>query len=249
MKKDKMIWLVCLGLFLAGGIFFHILPDFSWDKEIGVTDAIGLISAMAAAFAAIAAWRSVIVSQKSAEQSRLFSRMQAYILHRQHFEVLLGQMEKEYSVVFIRRDALYNNIFPDNRYMDREFNMRSTGVQVDSWKSSFKSLMARTNIHSAMDFRELSSWMIDQVMLSWNFLNFDFEIEGPMFHLGGIKTNIGVDQPMLLLKKISGVLNQLLVFGMVDEYLPMSSPPEFLHKSLCLLADSCPNSRHSIDYF
>lgn len=249
MKKDKLIWLVCIGLFLAGGVFFHILPDFSWDKEIGVTDAIGLMSAMAAAFAAIAAWRSATVSQKAADQSRLFSRMQAYILHRQHFEVLLGQVEKDCSVLFIKRDELYNDIFPDNRHMDREFNMRSTGIQVDSWKSSFKSLMARSNKYSEMEFRELSSWMIDQVLLSGNFLRFNFEIEGPMFHLGGIKTNIGIDQPMLLLKKISDVLNQLLVFGMVDEYLGMTSPPEFLHKSLCLLADSCPNPKHSIEYF
>lgn len=249
MKKDLMVWFISVGLFLAGGVFFHILPSFSWDKKIGVADAIGLMSVMAAAFAAIAAWRSAAVSQKAAEQSRLFSRMQAYILHRQHFEVLLGQMEKEYSVVFGKRDKLYNDIFPDNRHMDRDFNIRSTGVQVDSWKASFKSLMARSNKHSAMDFRELGSWMIDQVMLSGNYLKFDFEIEGPMFHLGGIKTNVGIDEPMLPLKKISDVLNQLLIFGMVDEYLGMSSPPECFHESLCTLADSCPNLKHNISYF
>ncbi|WP_095151837.1 hypothetical protein [Pseudomonas sp. Irchel s3b5] len=247
MKKDWVIWVTCICLFFAGGVYFNMLDGMSWKKEVGLSDVIGGISAVAAAVAAIAAWQSARISRDSAEQSRLFSRMQAYVMHRQQFEALLAQIEHDCAIKFRKKDALYNDIFPDNRHMGRAFDMSAHGVEVFSWKQSFLNLRERSNKYPGMGIRELSTWMIDQVFLYSNSLRFEFEAEGKVFYLGGIRTNIGLEQPMLPLKKISDVLNQILIFGMVDEYMAMSSPPNWFDESLKSLADSCPNLKFEVE--
>lgn len=223
-------------------------PDFVWKKEIGVADVVGGLSAIAAAVAAIAACRCASISRDMAEQSRLFSRMQAYVMHRQQFEALLVQIEHDCSIKFRKKDALYNVIFPDNRHMERAFSMSAHGIEISTWKDSFVKLRDRSNKYPGMDVRELSTWMIEQVLLYSNGLKFEFNVEGRVFYLGEIKTNIGLEQPMLPLKKISEVLNQLLVFGMVDEYMGMSSPPSWFDESLQSLADSCPNFKFAVEF-
>ncbi|MGX1127272.1 hypothetical protein [Pseudomonas sp. HLS-6 TE3448] len=54
---DRIVWAGCALLFLAGGVYFNILPLLTWKKEVSVADVVGGFSAIAAAFAAYASWK------------------------------------------------------------------------------------------------------------------------------------------------------------------------------------------------
>ncbi|WP_421551790.1 hypothetical protein [Pseudomonas yamanorum] len=234
MKKDWVIWVGCIGLFFAGGIYFNMLPQLVWKRDIGISDLVAGASAVAAAFAAFAAWKSALISSEAASDSRVFSRMQAYIMHRQQFEALLTQIEKELSVRFKEKDGLYNDIFPNNRHLKLPFSMEANGEEFKAWSSFFKELLGKTNTYPAMGLRELKTWMVDQLMLTGNYLRFDFDLDSDIgvFIIEGIKTRVSMDDPMLSLRLASKVINHFSVFGMTDAYLGMSSPPEYFVDAL-----------------
>ncbi|MEB0008661.1 hypothetical protein QN412_02905 [Pseudomonas sp. RTB3] len=232
LKKDWMVWCLCISLFLAGGIYFNMLPEFIWKKEIGFSDLVGGASAIAAAVAAFAAWRSATISSNAAKDSRSFLRMQAYIMHRQQFEVLLNQVEKELSVSFKAKDSLYNDIFPNNRHLDREFSMRADGVELQAWVITFQKLLTQTNKYPAMERRELRTWLVETVTLNGNYLRLTYENESPSLMVEDIDTQITLDNPMRALKISSDVLNHFFVFGMIEKYLGMSTPPRWFYEGL-----------------
>lgn len=195
-------------------------------------DYFSVASAIATAVAALAAWRSASISSLAATDSRSFSRMQAYIIHRQQFEVLLNDIEKELTVSFREKNGLYNDIFPDNRHIDRPFSMKANGVEFNAWAETFKKLLAQTNKHPPMHRRELKTWMVEQIMLTGNYLRFRFTIDHESFRIEDIDTQVSIEDPMLALSLSSKVLNHFYVFGMIDHYLGMSTPPDWFEDSL-----------------
>ncbi|VVN43938.1 hypothetical protein [Pseudomonas fluorescens] len=235
MKKDWVVWGGALLLFLSGFLWAQFLPNSEfWKSEFDMkpVDYFSVASAIATAIAAFAAWRSASISSVAATDSRTFSRMQAYILHKQQFEVLLSDIEKELSVIFKEKNNLYNDIFPNNRHIEKPFTMTAHGTQFDAWGETFKILVTQTNQYPPMDERELREWLIDQAMLTGDYLRFNFKIEDKSFRLGALDTHVSALNPMFSLMLSSKVLNHFYVFGMVYEYLEMSTPSHYFVESL-----------------
>jgi hypothetical protein len=195
-------------------------------------DYFSVASAIATAIAAFAAWRSATISSVAAIDSRTFSRMQTYILHRQQFEILLRDIEQELSVTFREKNGLYNDIFPDNRHIDRPFSMKAHGPAFYSWIASFNELVEQTNKHPPMHFRELKIWMVEQVVLADDCLRFRFTVDNETFRVSTIDTMISIDEPMYSLSLSNSVLNHFFVFGMIDDYVGMSNPPPWFDEAL-----------------
>ncbi|MBK5416392.1 hypothetical protein [Pseudomonas sp. TH31] len=100
MKTDWVIWGGCIGLFFAGGVYFNMLPEFTWKKEVGVADIVGGVSAIAAAIAALAASRAAKIANKQSSDSAISIRWQMYKMHWDSFNELLSAVESELGVVF-----------------------------------------------------------------------------------------------------------------------------------------------------
>lgn len=195
-------------------------------------DYFSVASAIATAIAAVAAWRSASISRDAATDSRTFSRMQAYVLHKQQFEVLLADIEKELTVTFRERNGLYNDIFPDNRHMNRPFSMKANGPEFYAWIESFRELVAQTIVHPPMGFKELKIWLVEQIILADNFLRFRFSVDNETFRVSTIDTQVSLEDPMYALSLSSTVLNHFYVFGMIDDYLGMATPPPWFDEAL-----------------
>ena len=251
MKKDWVIWGGAVSLFISGFLWAQFLPNSEfWKSEFDMkpVDYFSVASAIATAIAAFAAWRSASISSVATTDSRTFSRMQAYILHRQQFEVLLSDIEKELSVIFKEKNGLYNDIFPDNRHIDRAFSMKAHGLEFSAWAETLKTLVAKTNKFPPMQQRELRSWMFDQALLTGNYLRFSFKIEGQSFRLGTFDTQISIDDSMLALRLSSRILNHFSVFGMTDTYFGMSTPPHWFDEALQEFKLSIYNNDLGCDY-
>jgi hypothetical protein len=235
LNRDWVVWSGAVLLFLSGFLWAQFLPSSEfWKSEFDMkaVDYFSVASAIATAIAAFAAWRSASISRDAATDSRSFSRMQAYILHKQQFEVLLSDIEKELGITFREKNGLYNDIFPDNRHTDRPFSMKANGPEFYAWIDSFKDLVEQTNVHPPMGFRELKAWMVEQVVLADNFLRFRYSVDNETFRVGEIDTQVSIEDPMYGLELCNTVLNHFHVFGMIDGYLGMSSPPSWFETSL-----------------
>lgn len=158
--------------------------------------------------------------------------MQAYVLHKQQFEVLLTDIEKELDITFREKNSLYNDIFPDNRHMDRTFSMKANGQEFYAWVESFKALVMQACQHPPMASRELKIWLIEQILLADNFLRFRFTVDDQTFRVSTIDTQVSLENPMYSLSLSNTVLNHFYVFGMIDDYLGMATPPPWFDEAL-----------------
>ncbi|OFJ45675.1 hypothetical protein BJN42_11665 [Pseudomonas koreensis] len=231
MNRDWVVTGCAFLLFLSGFLWAQFLPDSEFWKsqfKMDTGDYIGAASAIAAAIAAFAAWRSASVSSAAATDSRSFSRMQAYILHKQLFETLLIDIERELDITFRERNGLYNDIFPDNRHLERPFNMQAHGAAFTDWIEKFKELIDQTYFNPPMQPPQMKIWMVEQVVLADDCLRFKFTVDDETFRISTIDTKISLEEPMYALSLSNTVLNHFCVFGLVNDYLVMSdSPPWF----------------------
>ncbi len=156
---DRMVWIGCALLFLAGGVYFNILPALTWKKEVSVADVVGGTSAIAAAFAAYASWKAANISKQSAADSKSFTRAQLYMSHRQDFTELLDYIASELKVVFYRKNDLYYKLFPCNHYSGETFETIGKKEVTDSWSKKYLEIVSFTKGESSDS--EIDRWIIE----------------------------------------------------------------------------------------
>lgn len=169
---DRVVWVGCALLFLAGGVYFNILPNLTWKKEVSVADVVGGISAIAAAFAAYASWKAANISKQSAQDSKSFTRAQLYMSHRQDFTELLDYIASELKVVFYRKNDLYYKLFPRNHYSGETFEAVGQKDVIADWSIKYSEIVSFTNKESGSD-TEIDDWIIKCSNLS-DSMNFAF---------------------------------------------------------------------------
>lgn len=235
MKRDWVVIGSAILLFLSGFLWAQFLPDSEFWKsklDIDANKIFTAASAIATAIAAIAAWKSASISSVSATDSRAFSRMQAYILHKQQFDTLLVDIEKELEVTFRERNGLYNDIFPDNRHVDRPLNTKAHGPAFFQWIETFNELLQLTHKYPPMAGHEIKIWMVEQVVLSDDCLRFRFSTEDQTFRVSTIDTKVSLEDPLYCLGLTNSVLNHFYVFGMIDDWLGMPNCPPWFEEAL-----------------
>lgn len=241
MKKDWVILGGCIGLFLAGGVYFHMLPEVSWKREVGVGDIVSTVSALAAAFAAYAAWQSATISKDAASQSRTHSRLQVYIMHREQFYSALDSIEADHVVRFYCRDELYNDLFPRNRFIDQDFESTLSHDHIDSWSESYAKLAKLADLlpldGDAGSDRSLAAWSMDYTYLSRNYLRYKVETGGALqfFVSGEIATGLCCEYIDNYLWKMHNIINALYRFGAVTNSVVYTTPTENLKQAFNIM--------------
>lgn len=232
MKRDWLIWASCVLLFLAGGIYSNMLPEFVWRGEIGFSDIVSGASAVAAAFAAFAAWRAASVAQRQSFDTALTTRWQMYKMHVDSFYTWLDSIESDQKVVFFKRHELYEIMFPCNRDPSLEFSDKGS-AEVSAWCSKFASVIGQACLPKTLGDREMGSWINDYVVLN-DFIKYEFiPASEPQFYLDGrIATGITIDKYEQALKVMSNVLLGLSKFSFVQYVNPYRSLSEEFRSSL-----------------
>ncbi|MBH8611164.1 hypothetical protein I4N56_009590 [Pseudomonas mohnii] len=164
MIKDRVIWGVCVGLFLTGGLFAYA---FSGGKSDGfkIVDLFAIVSAIATAFAAFAAWSAASAAQKQSFDSAVSIRRQTHRTHVESFNEWLDGMESELDVKFYRRYELYEIIFPNNRNPAFEFSEVGDS-EVEAWQKSYATLADLACNPSRPGLREVESWVAGLMFLT-----------------------------------------------------------------------------------
>lgn len=212
--KDFVVWCGCLGLFLAGGVYFNMLPNFFWEKELGVGDLVSGASAIAAALAAYASWKAATIAKTSAEDSKAFTRAQLYMSHRKDFIDLLDEIADELKVVFFRRYDLYTKLFPNNHYSSEFFEAKANLDVVNNWVSKYAEVERVTKGFPVA--LEIDLWVMSCSDLSES-MHFVFpRSEEPQLYLYAssrpIQTQFHED-PSRPVFYLGEAMNKLLAFG------------------------------------
>lgn len=216
MKKDWMVWCGCVGLFLAGGIYFNMLPDFVWKKEIGVADVVGGLSAIAAAVAAFAAWRAASIANKQSTDSALSIRWQMYKMHLESFNEWLQGIESDQGVVFYRKHELYEVMFPSNRDPSQMFSDKGS-AEVISWGNSFGKLADLACTYKALGSREVEMWVFEYARLTGYMKYSLLSVNNKQFFLDNrLPTGVSVDNYDVVLSVMSDVVDRLSKFAFVE---------------------------------
>lgn len=122
MKKDFYTLAICTLLFLAGVIWANLVPSSNF-WEIKIDGAFSVLSAIATATAAIAAWQAARFTAMQSATTARQARWQEYRFHYEEFRELLGNTEKVLNVEFHNPQAIYNRIFPKNRDIHAPFSL------------------------------------------------------------------------------------------------------------------------------
>jgi hypothetical protein len=207
-----MVWMgVCL-VFICGAIWGKVFPsgDF-WSVK--VTDVFGGISAVATAIAAYAAWQAAKTSKEQSEDSARQNRWQIYVSHYDLFNRHLDGMEKDFNIDFIRRNELYEKMFPNNRNIFIPFSPIGDD-QVVIWHDEYRKLESLSRKQMLPNDQEICvwlsgcSWLAGQIQLS---MLKDDELQ---FFLGdGVPTGINLENFENALPKIASVLERLSNFS------------------------------------
>ncbi|NVZ70540.1 hypothetical protein [Pseudomonas costantinii] len=216
MNKDWVVWCGCVGLFLAGGIYFNMLPSLVWKKEVGVADVVGGCSAIAAAVAAFAAWRAASIANKQSTDSALSIRWQMYKMHQDGFNEWLKGIEADQGVTFYRKNDLYEVMFPFNRDPSQTFSDKGS-AEVAAWGRSFESLADRACTPKFLGARDLEMWVFDYANTIGYMRYYLLPVKDMQFFLDNrLPTGINVDNYEKVLPVMSMVIERLSKFAFVD---------------------------------
>jgi hypothetical protein len=216
LKKDWVVWCVCFGLFLSGGIYFNMLPEYVWKKEIGVADLVGGISAIAAAIAAVAASRAASIANKQSTDSALSIRWQMYKMHVESFNEWLQGIESDQGVIFYRKQELYEAMFPSNRDPSLMFSDKGS-EEVTSWGSSFGKLADIACTYKALGSKDLEMWVFDYARLTGYMRYSLLSANNKQFFLDDrLPTGVSLDNYDVVLSVMSDVIGRLSKFAFVE---------------------------------
>ena len=157
---DRVIWTACLGLFLAGGIFSQAAFGSNTDKPFTLIDCFSILSAVATAIAAYAAWRAASAAQRQSFDTAASGRRQSYRTHVESFNEWLDGIEADQGVEFYRRHELYESMFPKNRNPSLEFT-EVGDPEIAAWANSFKALADMACDPTTPEWRFVERWVGD----------------------------------------------------------------------------------------
>lgn len=196
---------------MAGGVFFKIVPG-----SIGITDFVGIVSAIGTFAAAVAAWQSAKISKEAAVQNRSATRYNELTAHKKHFDELLQQIERDLGVVFYNGTKLYDDIFPDNRNLTKSFSIIGTGTCLRAWESTYMALggFSHGGYNQSIGVHR---WVITAMQLSGSMQMRNLQSDRQQIYLDGYTpTGFDEDHPAKYMIKICDVLNRLYQFSFVD---------------------------------
>ncbi|MBD9629788.1 hypothetical protein [Pseudomonas sp. PDM19] len=273
MSRDKVIFLGCLCLFAAGAVWGKVLPSIELSEfavptdgfwSFKIVDVFQMVSGLATAFAAFAAWKSAVIAKdsatiaklsadtakRSADESRNFSMLQAYSNHRDRFDKFLDQTESDLGIRFENRERLYRDIFPNNGKPGCDLQTAGHGVELAAWKKRYKELSEHANSRGFSSERDFISWAVDTVALSGNYLRYRLELGGKKFIWadGLIKTYLVAGSSSIVLHTICEVLRRLEFFALGDDDIPYVSPTSQVDFWVRKIANDCilRNSPHKL---
>jgi hypothetical protein len=211
-----VVWCGCIGLFLAGGIYFNMLPRVVWKTEVGVADVVGGFSAIAAAVAAFAAWRAASIANKQSTDSALSIRWQMYKMHLDSFNEWLQGIEFDQGVVFYRKHELYEIMFPFNRDPSEAFSDKGSS-EVVSWANSFKRLADVACTYKALGPREIEEWIFDYARITGYMRYYLLSPDDKQFFFDNrLATGVSIDNYEDVLPAMNSIVERLSKFAFVD---------------------------------
>lgn len=215
MKKDWVIWGGCVGLFLAGCLFASAFAGSS-SKEFSVVDLFAILSAVATAIAAFAAWRAASAAQKQSFDTAISTRRQMYKMHFESFNEWLDGIETEFNIQFYRRYELYDSMFPNNRNPALDFNEVGHS-EIKAWQRSFTKLADLTCIPIQPDRREVARWVGDFASLSGHMKYTFLKTNEVQIYLGGwVRSGISFDNFKRAIPVMGMVLSALTKFSYIE---------------------------------
>lgn len=216
MTKDKVIWGGCIGLFLAGGLFTHAFAGAPPAEGVKLVDWFAILSAVATAIAAFAAWRAASAAQKQSFDTAISIRRQTHKMHVESFNEWLDGMESEFGIKFFRRYELYETMFPCNRNPALEFSEVGNS-EIQSWQRSFAKLADLSCNPIQPSRREVERWIGDFMWLAgcmkYTFLSVS---EVQVYLDNRIPSGISFDNYKRVLPVMGMVLNGLLKFAFIN---------------------------------
>lgn len=167
---NVVYWLGALLLFICGVVWAPLLPGIEmWllNNNIRVVDVFSVLSAIATASAAIAAWKAAqinkgqwMAAREQANNSAQQNRLQFYMHHWAIFNEWLDGIQKDVGVVFYRRAELYDVMFPSNRDVQKPFSSIGDG-EIAAWHRSLEALVSIACQPSVPAMRAIADWMGD----------------------------------------------------------------------------------------
>lgn len=215
MIKDRVIWGGCVGLFLTGGLFVYAFSGGS-SEGLKIVDLFAILSAVATAIAAFAAWKAAMAAQKQSFDTAISIRRQTHKMHVESFNEWLDGMESELDIKFFRRYELYETMFPDNRNPALEFSEVGNS-EVQAWQRSFVKLADLACSSTQPSRRDVESWVGDFMRLSGHMRYTFLSAKEVQIYLGDwIPSGISYDNYKRALPVMGMLLSGLSKFAFID---------------------------------
>jgi hypothetical protein len=212
--------LFCLGTIL--NILFG-KAGFQWKGEIDLGTIFNILSAIATSVAAIAAWKSADFAKTATRSAVTSARVQLYFTHQQQFDRMLDETEKDTRVSFFRRTRLYDQLFPGNRHLDKEFSVEADTSVIEGWVSQYVEIEGLVKGPLAPSAEYIESWMKQCIKLS-NDMSFNFQQldsgSGEILYHGSIPTYFTV-KPGKPVFNLGEVIHRLATFGLIERPHPL----------------------------
>lgn len=216
LDRDWVVWVLCIGLFASGIVFSKIVPG-----SLGFTDLIGLISALGALGAAIAAWQSAKISAQMAVESRNSERLNHLAEHRRQFDEMLNQTEHDLGVVFYDRITLYDRVFPGNRNPSLHFEVRGDLQRLEKWSKKYLKIIECLNYSGDLF---IERWVIAVMHFAGEICMRNVSIETEQVYISGY-TPSGFNEENIsrYISNLCSVLRRVNEFGMVESDLYLTA--------------------------
>lgn len=178
-----------------------------------------IVSAIATAIAAIAAWKSAQLAERITASSQADARMQIYVAHQQQFDRIIEEMEKEMFVGFFRRIHLYDQLFPTNRDLGKPFTPKAVQDPISAWFAQYEDCEKVIKSEMTPSHEYIEGWMRSCIGLSRS-MNFTFrqlnEGDGEILWDGHKTTWFGQKggKPF---NNLGEALYRLATFGLIEQ--------------------------------
>jgi hypothetical protein len=194
-----------------------------WKSKVDIGTAFNIVSAIATALAAYAAFKSAKIASNAAKDSRNFGRLQILTSHQQLFDRVLDDAEKEMRIGFFRRTYLYERLFPGNRNLATGFTTNGQASIIVEWATIYRQIEDIVASEVPPSPSQLHEW-IKQCAILANDMSFTFPQlppgSGEILIDGHINSNF-TDNPGKPLYFLGEVLHRLATFGLIQHPYPM----------------------------
>jgi hypothetical protein len=212
---DRVIWTGCVGLFFAGALFSYAVFGAAPADGFRLVDYFSVLSSIATAIAAYAAWRAASAAQKQSFDSALAGRRQMYRTHVESFNEWLDGIEADQQLAFYRRFELYESMFPNNRNPALAFTEIGDS-EISAWENSFKKLADQACTPIAPDRRTVEHWVGEYMFLTGYMKFTALDLDKPQIRLGGdLPSGVSRDNIEKVLPVMGMVLSSLSDFAFV----------------------------------